>query len=170
VFLPNRAPLKLNLCPRALFIFKIFMWVAAKMRYRSKKTADAGTSGMVTGKPPKLAFCGAYGGFRRGPPCTVNCTLTDGNWSYLQAGLVRTTFRSVTMQLGVSLYKENLGKGCRSNRCGSHIYQTLLEFSLSGAGDLTTLVSSMNSLEQTTDDGVVDSTPLRQYRGLIGIG
>lgn len=53
---PNKAPLKLNLCPRALFIFRIFICVAAKMIYRSKKTAVAGISGIVAGRPPKLAF------------------------------------------------------------------------------------------------------------------
>lgn len=51
-----------NLCPLALFIWKIFICTAAPTMNRIMKKACAGMSTFFTGGPPKAHTAGGYGG------------------------------------------------------------------------------------------------------------
>jgi hypothetical protein len=52
-----------NLCPLALFFWKIFMCTAAPIMNRTMKTVCAGKSTLFTGAPPNAHVVGGYGGF-----------------------------------------------------------------------------------------------------------
>jgi hypothetical protein len=170
VLVPNRAPLKMNLCPRALFICKIFMCVAANTTYRNKKTAVAGISGIIEGRPPKLAFCGAYGGLCGGPPYRELIRNSQITIKTLTGGPCGDDISSNSCAIRAVSKQRGPGTGYRSHSYGPYIYQTSPNVSSSGAGGMAALVASMNSLEQTTDDEVVDSTHLKRYKNLIGRG
>lgn len=52
-----------NLCPLALFFWKIFMCTAAPIMNMSIKIVCAGMSTFFTGAPPSDHAVGGYGGF-----------------------------------------------------------------------------------------------------------
>jgi hypothetical protein len=61
--IPNMKKLNKNLCPLALFFWKIFICTTAPIMNKTMNTVWAGISTFFAGAPPRAHTMGGYGGF-----------------------------------------------------------------------------------------------------------